>query len=218
MLGNTIKALRKSKAWSQVHLTEAAGVSVRTIQRVERVGQCSDETLLSIAAALDVDVESLTQELPLPAARWSHRSQMHAQSFWPEVDPKKAAWWGGVLLGPSLLFVLSNVLKYHLGVPQLYDGLALLADVTGLAHFGHLLTSPALLLGGPVVAAVLNVLPQVHLWGDKTEKGFSLLGIDVSVDLASSLVLVGALGCIFVLLGYVTMENVAEWVTEIISR
>ena len=30
-----VRKLRESKAWSQDHLAEAAGLSVRTIQRVE---------------------------------------------------------------------------------------------------------------------------------------------------------------------------------------
>ena len=33
--GERIKALRDAKAWSQAHLAEAAGLSLRTIQRVE---------------------------------------------------------------------------------------------------------------------------------------------------------------------------------------
>lgn len=57
----TIKELRKAKAWSQAHLADASGVSMRTIQRLERTGNCADETLLAIATALDIDVQFLTE-------------------------------------------------------------------------------------------------------------------------------------------------------------
>ncbi|MFL6676982.1 MAG: helix-turn-helix domain-containing protein [Burkholderiaceae bacterium] len=57
--GKTIKALREARAWSQAHLAEAAGLSLRTVQRMEAEGTASAETRLAVAAALDVPVESL---------------------------------------------------------------------------------------------------------------------------------------------------------------
>ena len=55
----TIKALREAKAWSQAHLAEAAGLSLRTVQRMEAEGTASAETRLAVAAALDVPVDTL---------------------------------------------------------------------------------------------------------------------------------------------------------------
>jgi transcriptional regulator with XRE-family HTH domain len=54
-----IRNLRNSKAWSQQHLADAAGLSLRTIQRIEAEGTASAETRLAIAAALDASVEVL---------------------------------------------------------------------------------------------------------------------------------------------------------------
>ena len=63
--GETVKILREAKAWSQAHLAEAAGLSLRTVQRVEAEGTASAETRLAIAAALDVPVNTLNAA-PMP--------------------------------------------------------------------------------------------------------------------------------------------------------
>jgi DNA-binding XRE family transcriptional regulator len=54
-----IKRLREEKSWSQEHLAEASGISLRTIQRVETEGNASSETKLALAATLGVDVAEL---------------------------------------------------------------------------------------------------------------------------------------------------------------
>jgi DNA-binding XRE family transcriptional regulator len=54
-----IRALREEKSWSQEHLASAAGLSTRTVQRVEAEGVGSAETRLALAAALDVPVSRL---------------------------------------------------------------------------------------------------------------------------------------------------------------
>lgn len=54
-----VKALRESRGWSQEHLAEVAGLSLRTIQRVEAEGKGARETKLSLAAAFDVPVGRL---------------------------------------------------------------------------------------------------------------------------------------------------------------
>lgn len=50
---------RERRAWSQGHLAEVAGLSMRTVQRIERTGSASLESAKAIAAALDTQVESL---------------------------------------------------------------------------------------------------------------------------------------------------------------
>ena len=54
-----IKAERERRAWSQSHLADAAGISLRTMQRVEATGTASKETTLAIASALTTSVECL---------------------------------------------------------------------------------------------------------------------------------------------------------------
>lgn len=55
----SVRNQRESRSWTQEHLANAAGVSLRTIQRMESDGSASAESRLSIAAALGVPVESL---------------------------------------------------------------------------------------------------------------------------------------------------------------
>src|SRR5262245_7106622 len=56
---DTVRTLREEKSWSQEHLASAAGLSVRTVQRVESDGFGSAETRLALAGALGVPVGSL---------------------------------------------------------------------------------------------------------------------------------------------------------------
>lgn len=69
MNAQQIRKLREARAWSQEHLAEAAGLSLRTIQRVEAEGKASPETRLALAAALEVSVTELSApEAGAPAA------------------------------------------------------------------------------------------------------------------------------------------------------
>ena len=64
-----IQAIRKSKGWSQEALAEEAGVSLRTIQRVEQGDSVPrGYTLQALAAALGVPLDALRDEPPAPAA------------------------------------------------------------------------------------------------------------------------------------------------------
>ncbi len=58
-----IKKLRESKSWTQEHLASVAGVSLRTIQRMEADGSSSAESRLAVAAALGVPVENINLAL-----------------------------------------------------------------------------------------------------------------------------------------------------------
>ncbi|WP_148876537.1 helix-turn-helix domain-containing protein [Serratia marcescens] len=54
-----IRPLRLEKGWSQEQLATIAGLSTRTVQRIENGEQASLETLSAIAAALNVQVSDL---------------------------------------------------------------------------------------------------------------------------------------------------------------
>ncbi|KAF7783548.1 hypothetical protein PRUB_a3342 [Pseudoalteromonas rubra] len=55
-----LKQLRASKAWSQSHLAEASGISLRTIQRIEKSGVASPESIKSICATFDIQISDLS--------------------------------------------------------------------------------------------------------------------------------------------------------------
>jgi transcriptional regulator with XRE-family HTH domain len=54
-----VKKERIERAWSQGHLAIVARVSLRTIQRLEKDGATSFETLMAVAGAFDLDVKQL---------------------------------------------------------------------------------------------------------------------------------------------------------------
>lgn len=54
-----IKALRDQRAWSQEHLAAVAGLSTRTLQRIEAGAAASHDTCLALASALEVPVATL---------------------------------------------------------------------------------------------------------------------------------------------------------------
>ena len=51
----TIKNLRTDRSWTQQHLADACAISLRTVQRVERYGNASKETVMSLAAVFEVE-------------------------------------------------------------------------------------------------------------------------------------------------------------------
>jgi len=57
-----IKKIRISKGWSQDQLAQLSGLSVRTIQRIERGQNAGLESLKCIAAIFDMDVSTLQKE------------------------------------------------------------------------------------------------------------------------------------------------------------
>ena len=57
-----IKKLRLQKGWSQSELAEFSGLSVRTIQRVERGEKPGLETLKCLAAVFDMEIADFQQQ------------------------------------------------------------------------------------------------------------------------------------------------------------
>jgi len=60
----TVRKWREQRAWSQEHLAEVTGLSLRTIQRVEAEGKASNETRMALASAFGcslADLEAVTE-------------------------------------------------------------------------------------------------------------------------------------------------------------
>lgn len=67
-----IKTQRTKRAWSQGQLADASGLSLRTIQRIEKDGVASLESAKSLAAVFEMGVDALyeTEKAKWPG-RWS---------------------------------------------------------------------------------------------------------------------------------------------------
>lgn len=69
-----VKKERSDRAWTQTQLAEISGVTLRTIQRVEKDGAASFDTMMGIASAFDIDVKELSQPEPLNQRRKKQKS------------------------------------------------------------------------------------------------------------------------------------------------
>lgn len=49
-----IKELRTGKVWTQQHLADACAISLRTVQRVERYGNASQDTVLGLSSVFEI--------------------------------------------------------------------------------------------------------------------------------------------------------------------
>ena len=90
-----IKALREERAWSQEHLAMVAGLSARTVQRLEADGNASPESKMAIAAAFGVEPARLMSE-PEPAIASSGQAAV-VQGL-PPFDVARISLWTAILI------------------------------------------------------------------------------------------------------------------------
>jgi DNA-binding XRE family transcriptional regulator len=199
MIGGRIRGLREARAWTQAHLADAAGVSLRTIQRLESVHSCSPETLLALAAALEIDVRLLAEERALAPPAWRGPS------------PRAAALWGGMLALPCVLFVAVNLLNYGAGIAAPYDALADLGGALGVAGVFHAL-SPFLLLAAPLAAILLNLAAMVRPRIRWDGRGGALTAVDFRFGAANLAILLAAGGGAAILAAYLVSEYLGHLV------
>lgn len=147
-LAMIIRHERRARAWSQEHLAEAAGVNLRTVQRVERGSPCSGETIQSLAGALALDSGALAAAA---AVRQDHR--------WLGLSGTKAVWIGAMLCLPGFVFVAVNVAYHELDVGALGPIMVSQMWETFTAYS----LTPVIVLGGPVLAFILNAPHLVRL-------------------------------------------------------
>lgn len=71
-----IKQLRQDNGWSQDLLAKASGLSLRTIQRIEKEGKASAETQLALAGTFNVSPKELFVISSTPDVNWKWRNIM----------------------------------------------------------------------------------------------------------------------------------------------
>lgn len=65
-----IKAIRQQHQWTQQQLADMCGVSLRTVQRVEKEGNAASETIMSLCAVFEVPREDLLVVPKLDESEW----------------------------------------------------------------------------------------------------------------------------------------------------
>ncbi|HUF72545.1 MAG TPA: helix-turn-helix transcriptional regulator [Gammaproteobacteria bacterium] len=68
-----IRSERTSRAWSQEHLANAAGLGLRTVQRIESTGLASNESVIALAAVFSIPVSRIQigESARAPRQRWT---------------------------------------------------------------------------------------------------------------------------------------------------
>jgi DNA-binding XRE family transcriptional regulator len=107
-----LKMLRESHGWSQDQLANAAGVSVRTIQRAESEGTASRETRICLAAALGVPHADLRAKDPDASPASHTRPGMSVSELVHTTLGSTFLLVGLGLLGSSLFSTYSPVMIY----------------------------------------------------------------------------------------------------------
>jgi transcriptional regulator with XRE-family HTH domain len=191
MLADRLKAMREAKSWSQGHLADAAQLNIRTVQRIEAGEPASHETLLSLAAALDVSLSELE-----PDAR-----------MWPEpirlTRTKAAA--ATLFVCPAAVFIVVNLLR-SMGIGEPFDFLARVGGkLMGFRTFN--LVSPVVFLGGAAVAFILCVPALIRLRTTKFGRaGVNIDAIAVKADRTGLAIAATAILTAGTLLGYAALE------------
>lgn len=103
-----VKQIRKQKGWTQEVLSKVTGLSLRTVQRLEREGGGSSETLLALASAFEVETGQLFAEYRNPPSKWSKEKIMHGIIA-------IVVFWGAI----SFLMILGGELKMFFDVYSL---------------------------------------------------------------------------------------------------
>lgn len=78
-----VRKLRLQRGWSQEQLAEMSGLNVRTIQRLERNGNASIESLKSLAAVFECEFTELQQKEapPMPLETELSFEEQHAIEY-----------------------------------------------------------------------------------------------------------------------------------------
>ena len=162
---SNVRRLRTQRGWSQEQLAIAAGLSLRTIQRIEAEGIASMSTVVSLAATFEIQIIDL-QDSPSPGQA---SLNYNALFFGLAVITVAALGESGRVSGPqSLVFAAINLLACIVGVVLAAPPLARLVKqkhyvVAALALIGSPLVT--LLAAGAIFALLSGRVPTWQLLG-----------------------------------------------------
>jgi transcriptional regulator with XRE-family HTH domain len=162
-----VRELRVARGWSQAHLAELSGLSVRTIQRIETGANPGLESLRGLAAVFGVDVSELQPRVGnQPTTMSMADAVIHCLRHYSDfegVAGRPEFWW--FALAVSLAATLANAVGpafsvavgVLFAVPLLAVGARRLRDAGESPWWMLILFAP---VGGLVVVAVLAAMPS----------------------------------------------------------
>jgi len=147
-----IRKLRIEKGFSQEQLALMAGISVRTLQRIERGAKASPETLKCLAAALNTEFNKLRKD-----------QDMIAEATIPEIKLSEDE---------------QEAMEYVRDIQAFYVHAVQYVAVIGVLIIINLVTSPGYLWflwagfgwGIGLIVHGLTVFEVINLFGDNWEK------------------------------------------------
>lgn len=199
-LAEIVRRERLAHSWSQDQLALAAGLNLRTVQRVERGAACSGETLQALAAALNLDTLKLTTAAP--------RAQQQTRVL--GLSRRQSMWIGVALCLPALIFVVLNVGYYELSLSALEP--IMTSSLWNSVADGYL-TVP-LILGGPAIAVVLNIPYLVQIRANAGESMTTVNGLVFRWSTGQWLVIGLALALLATIVLYGAIENLHHMVLD----
>ena len=147
-----IQKLRLQRGWSQEQLAEISGLSVRTVQRIERGQSASLESMKALAAVFEVDLNELmpVKEAEMPAV---------VPTTAPEAEE-------------ALVFAkVRRIKRFYLHVMQYGLVILMLAIINLVTSPGYLwFLWPALGWGIGLVLHALRTFDLVPFFGARWEK------------------------------------------------
>jgi len=142
-----IRKLRLEKGWSQEQLAEISGLSVRTIQRIERGQNPSLESLKSLAAVFEVEIADLKMEADMSSQTGITREEEKA-----------------IIYVRDIKGFYTHLIIYVVVVGTLFG----LNIIRGANHFWAIW--PAIGWGIGIIFHALNVYEVFNLFGVDWEK------------------------------------------------
>lgn len=134
-----LKKIRETKNLSQEQLAMMAGLNVRTIQRIEAGNKASIESLKSIAAALEVDIKTLEQEITVidkTTSKWQALPLWLKASFWGSNIPLVGASKRQHYIRAELITAIAGIIFCIIGIVDKTaheGGLVLVAAAYGIS-------------------------------------------------------------------------------------
>ncbi|MFW6027652.1 MAG: helix-turn-helix domain-containing protein [bacterium] len=196
-LSSLVRRLRTGRGWSQEHLAEASGISLRTVQRIETGLAASPDTLRALAAAFQVDFALLASASTLRTGSDRRFG----------LTGRQAVWTGLALCAPTALFIAVSVAIYDFG--ETWLEFLLPAGV-----FNAVWNHPLILLVPPAAAILLNA---PHLFSLRTrliDEGAWVEGVLIRWNWPQAAAAALALGLIALLLAYFALEILIWLVLE----